>query len=106
MKTFTVLISTDLLADFLVSYDCEDSAIESVSRHFRNLEEVTPRDIWTLAICTLDAMAVENVQRLEDNYDCSAFDGEQNFLIRWSDEIIGHVADEIIENCCKTVLDY
>lgn len=108
-REYSIMINADLVADYMESMRADTDSINDIHKHlstnFHNY--IDADDVWTLALAIIDSIDDEQQNRIADNYDCEVFDhDESNTIIPYTDDLIGHVADEILEECCRTVIEW
>ena len=86
-------------------HGADSESIEAMYRHIEPLENIAPDKLVTLAIVVLNSMKESAALQIAEDYGCDPYDEDKTFVI-WSDDIIGHVADEILDECCRTVIDF
>lgn len=105
MKEFSILIDTLALERYMFEHGAEEDNIADMHEYVEPFERLDADKLWVIAEYVLLSMGYEQKCEMANDYGCSLRD-ESNLFRKYTDEIIGHVADEILANCCRTVLDY
>ena len=106
MPSYEVLIYPEYVDTYMDEHGADSEDISTMYHRFRPLmDSITPEELITLSIFVLDTMSESAALQKADDYGCDPYDENKTFVI-WSDDIIGHVADEILDKCSRTVLDF
>lgn len=91
---FSILVDTDLLEYFMRKHGADEEDIADMHEYVEPFERLDADKTWIIAKTIW--LCMEHEQKV-DFIRCYGADDE--------DEVIGHVADEILESCCRLVLD-
>lgn len=106
MASYEVLIYPEYVDKYMDEHGADSEDINVMYRNVKPLmENITPEKLITLSIFVLDCMSDSAALQIAEDYGCDPYDEDKTFVI-WSDDIIGHVADEILDECCRTVIDF
>lgn len=105
MANYEILISPEFVGRYMEEHGADSESIEAMYRHIEPLEDIAPDKLVTLAIVVLNSMKESAALQIAEDYGCEPY-GADKYCIKWSDALIGHIADEILDECCRTVLDF
>lgn len=94
---FIVLCSTEDLSRY--------ARFRGVDPYFMGLPgtiaEVSAGSIWEYATYICKNAEAAELAKIDSDYGCNAETMEE-----WEQIITGHIADEILSYCCRTILEY
>lgn len=64
-------------------------------------EQISAEDLQSLARSIATFGSTEKVLRLAEDYGVKDLNGDE-----FVEAVIGHIADEILESCCRTVFEW
>lgn len=105
--TFTVLLDREFLARYLQDHGAgnamQDYEFLSGMR-LSGLAEVTPEQLKEIATAAWNYFPGDVTQQYLEDY--SSVEMLRNHAEVFTENMIMHVADEILDQCCRTVFDF
>lgn len=94
-REYKVLIQTEYLENYMREHGAKEQDIADMHRYVEMFEEISADKAWIIATTVYISMPLE-----EKTEFIRAYGTESRA------ETISHVADEILETCCRTVIDF
>ena len=91
---FSILIQTEHLENYMREHGAIDDVIADMHDYVEMFEQISADKMWIIAKTVYWSMSLEEKAEIIRCYGAES-----------RTEAIGHIADEILEMCCRTVLN-
>ena len=105
MKEIIVKINTELLEYYMRKHGADEQSCMDMHKYIEPFEIIDADKLWFLASGVLVAMDTESKDELCNFYGCELRD-KSKLLWDYTGEAVGHIADEILDECCRTLFEF